>query len=242
MPFTAQQITGLIACDIVQPVRCCVPFPGGGELCATTYSFDPMALLAPYIQALNSAMIPLMPIFRIIDTVVAIVECIKALPQAVVTLNPAPIFQCLEKLIRVIVEILKLIPFISLPFTLLGIFDCIILFLRAIRDTVLRILVRFAQITILLGSTDPNQVFIAQCELQLLQAQLGNLNALMAAMASIFRLVNLFLGFFNLSVPTQISLSAGTDPQIVVAPLDVAITTLTRVRSFIPITSQAQAS
>lgn len=234
MPFTNAEITSAIACLYVRPTRCCIPLPGGGQLCVTGDDLDPWKLLQPYIMALMSTLNPFMPFFRALAVIQALVECIFAIPQSILPPNPQPIIDCFKKLGVALVQLLKLIPFISLPFTLLAIFDCIILFLTALQAKLGLILSRFTQLNISLSSPDPNIAFMAQCELDLLSIQIAVINDILTALAVLFGIVNLFLGLIGIQgIPT--SLSIGTDPSGALEPLNDMITTLVTIRSFIPI-------
>ncbi len=236
MPFTNAEVTSVLACLYTKPTRCCIPLPGGGQLCSTADDLDPWKLLQPYIQALMATLNPFMPIFRLLAVVLALIDCVKAIPQSILPPNPGPIINCLAKLISAVVELLKLIPFISLPFTLVAILDCTILFLTALRTTIFRVVARLQTLTIALTSTDPNIAFMAQCELNLLNVQIGVINDILAALGVLFGIVNLLLGLIGLSgAPTSLSVDTGLDPDAAVAPIDAALDVLVTVRSFIPL-------
>ncbi len=234
MPFDATQLASLIACGLTPAARCCISLPGGAQLCSTSLSFDPMRQLQPYIDQLNAALAPLMPIFRIIAVAVAIINCIKAIPDSIPI--PTPIIQCLVELVAAAIELLKLIPLISLPFTLIGILDCIILFLRAIRQTIAKIVQLLAGVNLVINDPFSNatQLFIARCELGTINAQLANLNNILAALGALFGVVNLLLGLLQLQeLPT--SLSIGTDASAALDAIDAILVPLTFVRSLIPV-------
>ena len=78
--------------DVV-PGEVCITFPGGAELCATIPDLvppQPDKLIRALFAQVNAALQPLTPIFNIIDAVVAIFECVKAIS----TLNPEEIINC----------------------------------------------------------------------------------------------------------------------------------------------------
>jgi hypothetical protein len=234
MPFSPAQLQSFLPCLHVAPVRCCVPLPGGGQICGFSDSLDPWKMLQPYIQALMATLNPFMPVFRILAVLLALVDCIKAIPQSILPPNPGPIINCLQKLISAVVEVIKLIPFITLPFTLVAILDCVILFLTALRNTLQLIIVRFTQLNIALQN--PALAFGAQCELDLLSVQIGSINSILVALGILFGVVNLFLGLIGLDgIPTSLSVDLSEDVEVVLEPLNETISALQLVRSFIPI-------
>jgi hypothetical protein len=60
-------------------------------------------------------MAPLAPIFNLIDTVLAIYKCVKAVPDAITKLDPGELLDCLPALAALIDQLLSLIPQMSLP-------------------------------------------------------------------------------------------------------------------------------
>ncbi len=76
------------------------------------------------MEVIQPALTPLVPLFNIIDTVVAVFNCIKAIPD---TLGPPPdptaIAACIPELAEKVNALLRLIPQLSLPYTIIGIID-----------------------------------------------------------------------------------------------------------------------
>ena len=76
------------------------------------------------MEAIQPALTPLMPVFDIIDTVVAVFNCVKAIPDS---LGPPPdptaLAACIPELAEKVSKLLKLIPQLSLPYTIIGIID-----------------------------------------------------------------------------------------------------------------------
>lgn len=106
----------------------CVTMPVGVELCVNYPSIIPptqMEQLQQMFAQLNSAITPLSPIFNIIEAILAVFECMKA----VVTLNPKEIAACIPALGEKVSNLLKLVPQLSLPIMIIEILDAIILFI-----------------------------------------------------------------------------------------------------------------
>jgi|GEM_PF-531914 len=124
--------------DVV-PGEVCLTFPGGLEVCATLPDLvppQPDKLIRQLFAQANAALAPLQPIFNIIDVVVAIFDCIKAIS----TLDPVKIVQCLPGLAQKVAALLQLLPQLSLPALVAGLLEVLILYLRGIRNQVLRAL------------------------------------------------------------------------------------------------------
>src|SRR5689334_19673536 len=95
-------------------------------LCLEIAEFpDPFALTLPggieiedvnLMKIIQPALTPLVPFFDIIDTIVALYNCIKAIPDA---LGPPPdptvLAACLPDLAEQINKLLRLLPQLSLP-------------------------------------------------------------------------------------------------------------------------------
>ena len=92
------------------------------------------------MEAIQPALTPLMPVFDIIDTVVAVFNCVKAIPDS---LGPPPdptaLAACIPELAEKVSKLLKLIPQLSLPYTIIGIIDLVIDTLRQARDQLLHL-------------------------------------------------------------------------------------------------------
>lgn len=97
------------------------------------------------MEQIQPALTPLMPIF---DTVVAVFNCIKAIPD---TLGPPPdptvLAACIPELAEKVAKLLKLIPQLSIPLTIIGIIDLIIDTLRQARTLLLHLQAQMQQIT-----------------------------------------------------------------------------------------------
>lgn len=77
---------------------------------------DPLMVLQGFLSQINTALAPLSPIFTIFDVVVAIVGCVKAIPD---TLGPPPdptaLINAIQKLLKVLSKLLGMLPQMSVP-------------------------------------------------------------------------------------------------------------------------------
>lgn len=121
----------------VTPGDLCVTLPGPVEVCAHFPSLVPPSpdeLVRQLFAQVNSALAPLQPIFNIIDVVVAIFDCIKAIS----TLDPVKIIECIPNLAQRIAALLRLIPLLSIPVLVVQFLDILILFLKGQRNQLVR--------------------------------------------------------------------------------------------------------
>lgn len=78
------------------------------------------------MSQVGPALAPLKPMFDILDTVIALFNCFKAVPDMIMELSPAPVFECLPELQEKIEQLLKLIPQLSIPYTIISMIDAVI--------------------------------------------------------------------------------------------------------------------
>lgn len=84
---------------------------------------------------LMAALAGILPIFLISDVIIAILACIQAIPDAITSLSPAPLLECLENLLAAIVALLcATYPPFAIPVMILSWLDFIIRALGCIRD------------------------------------------------------------------------------------------------------------
>lgn len=111
--------------------------PGGAEVCVTMPDLVPPSpdkLIRQLFAQLNAALAPLTPIFNIIDAVVAVFDCIKAIS----TLDPVEILNCIPGLAEKVGKLLNLIPQLSLPALVASVLEILILWLRGMRNQTIR--------------------------------------------------------------------------------------------------------
>lgn len=121
----------------INPTEKCITYPGGGQLCVSIPDVTPvggMHIAQVLLDKLNTALAPAQPIFNIIDAVLAVFECIKAIS----TLNPVKIIECIPGLAQKINALLKLIPQLSLPALIADALDCLAAWLTSLKNNLLR--------------------------------------------------------------------------------------------------------
>jgi len=107
---------GRISCTLLvapnPPPEVQVPFLGALKKARESlYGLpDPSALLMKFMDNLNLAMAPLRQFLKLVQTIMAIKDCVTAIPEAILTLSPAPIIKCLKNLMKYIAKLIAMIP------------------------------------------------------------------------------------------------------------------------------------
>ena len=113
----------------------CVTFPGGAQFCAQTPNPPtPLNLSISMLAQISVALAPLQPVFLIIDVIVAIVDCVKAVEGCLgPPPNPTKLIACFPKLAASIAALLQLLPPLSVPLLIVGILETVLAFLKGLR-------------------------------------------------------------------------------------------------------------
>lgn len=192
------------------------------------------------MQQLQPAMAPLVPIFDIIDTVVAVFNCIKAIPDS---LGPPPdptaLAACIPDLAKKVDKLLKLIPQLSVPLMVKGLIDVIISTLVGIRSQILALQQQMTSVLNAIDKAtdldDAGLQAIASCAQANVEQQARNIGQSLAALGKLIGLVNLFMGMIGGPEVPDLSNLAGKPLDEVVEPLDALVTTLKGVRDAVPV-------
>ena len=192
------------------------------------------------MQAIQPALTPLVPIFDIVDTVVAVFNCIKAIPD---TLGPPPdptaIAVCIPELAQKVAKLVRLIPQVTLPYTLRGILRLIIDTLRQARSQLEHLQQQMAQI---LGAVDratklgdAGLMAITSCAQANVAQEAANVGKSLASLGKLIGILNIFLGVIGAPEAPDLSNLAGRPLDEVVPPIDDIINLLQSVRSAVPV-------
>jgi len=192
------------------------------------------------MQAIQPALTPLVPIFDIVDTVVAVFNCIKAIPD---TLGPPPdptaIAVCIPELAQKVAKLVRLIPQVTLPYTLRGILRLIIDTLRQARSQIMHLQQQMQQI---LGAVDratklgdSGLMAITSCAQANVAQEAANVGKSLASLGKLIGLANLFLGMIGAEGIPDLSNRAGRPLDEVIPPIDAIITKLQAAHDAIPL-------
>jgi hypothetical protein len=210
----------------------CITFPGGAQFCAQLPSPIPPSLdqlAAAMMAQINVALAPLQPVFLIMDVVVAIVDCVKAVESCLgPPPNPSKLIACFPKLAIAIAKVLEILPPLSVPLMIAGILNMIVTFLKGFRAQLLVIiqkLMKLLAVNLRIQVTGSVQLqAVANCASNNLDAFLAGLGANFQPLACICALLNSLLDLIGVpQIPCLFSLSAGINVSILeelLIPLD----------------------
>ncbi len=210
---------------------------------------DPLAITLPggvtmqqtnLMQAIQPALTPLMPLFDIIDTVVAVFNCVKAIPDS---LGPPPdptaLAACIPELAEKVAKLLRLIPQLSLPYTIIGIIDLVIDTLRQARSQLMHLQQQMQQI---LGAIDrateledAGLMAITSCAQANVAQEAANVGKSLASLGKLIGILNIFLGIVGGPEVPDLSNPAGRPLDDVIPPIDAIIEALQTVRGAVPV-------
>jgi hypothetical protein len=159
---------------------------------------DPMDLLCKLQDLLAVAMAPVRRFLEMIEGFAAIKQCFTAIPEAIMTLNPDPIYECLKQLAKALATLLSWIPPLSYVRLALDIINYCTTFLDAIINFFTLLDLRIgAWIEIYedgLASGDLELVGLAGCGMQ---SVTFSLNQIMPALQFIMPINNVLMGVFT---------------------------------------------
>lgn len=180
-------------------------FPGGFCLSYIWDGINKIPHLADmpmdFFSQIGPAMAPLSPLFNILDTVLAIFRCVKAVPDAITSLDPTELLNCLPALAKLVDQLLKLIPQLSVPKMVIATIRAIAALLRGIAADLLYILSQSQRITAMIDrAADLNDVkmegFLVCAQNDLNQSVMSTAEAL-KGIGRFILLVNIFIGLIG---------------------------------------------
>ena len=128
-PFDEPLPFPFCVCVPKPPEEFCVDFPFGVKICSnrsTVFRFEGLDGMAmKFLGNLQSLLAPIMPILVLASIVKALIDCVKSIPDAISSLSPTPIVECLERLAELFPQLFEFIP----PFSYLTFVNNILLFL-----------------------------------------------------------------------------------------------------------------
>ncbi len=192
------------------------------------------------MEIIQPALTPLVPFFDLIDTIVAIFNCIKAIPDS---LGPPPdptvLAACLPDLAEKVNKLLRLLPQLCLPLLLVRLLDLLIDALRQARSELMHLQQQMVQI---LGAVDratdlddAGLMAIAQCAQANVAQEAANVGKSLAALGKLIGLINLFMGMVGGPEIPDLSDLAGRPLDDVIPPIDAIIETLQSARAAVPV-------
>ncbi|QRK08570.1 hypothetical protein F0U61_41070 [Archangium violaceum] len=218
----------------------CLHIPEAPEPLAVTLPGGITLQQQELLKAIQPALTPLMPLFDIVDAVIAVFDCIKAIPDSLgPPPDPSALVASISKLAEKVMKLLRLIPQLSLPYTIIGTIDLILDTLQKARGQLLHLLQRMQQIQGAIDKAgqlgDPGLLAIAGCAQANVAQEAANTGKALASLSKLVALLNIFLGMVGApEVPDLTSLS-GRPLNEAIAPLDAIVEALQAVRRAVPL-------
>lgn len=232
------------------PGEICVRFPGGATLCvsADVDTGELGSIIKSFLGELNAGMAGLSPFFTMLDVIVAIVNCVKAIKEAVAGTPPDPtkIVQCLPNLLEALDKLLSLQPALSIPGLIKSVLLVLVTGLQGLRNELSALIAQELRVAAAetRGAVTGNIQLqaIADCARNQLDAQFVNLNASLTPMRRLFGVINALLKLADLPC-LQMPIEDLTGiSENALEPIDVAIDLLSTVRNAIPTPDQLVAA
>ena len=210
---------------------------------------DPFTLTLPggvdiehinLMEVIQPALTPLVPLFNIVDTIVALFNCIKAIPD---TLGPPPdptaIAECMPELAEKVNKLLQLIPMLSLPLMIVGLIDLVINTLSQARDVLVHLQTQMEQILNAIDRAtdldDAGLMAIIQCAQANVAQEAANVGKMLASLGKLIGLINLFMGMIGGPEIPDLSNLAGQPLDKAIEPLDAIVEALQTARDAVPV-------
>ena len=192
------------------------------------------------MEVIQPALAPLMPLFDIVDTIVAVFNCVKAIPDA---LGPPPdptvLAACIPELGKKIAKLIRLLPQLSLPILCKQLLALIIDTFRQARDQLVHLQQQIVQILNAIDRAteleDAGLMAITSCAQANVAQEAVNVGKALASLGKLIGLLNLFLGLVGLDPVPDLSDLAGRPLDDVIEPIDALITTLEKAKQAIPV-------
>ncbi len=209
---------------------------------------DPFALTLPggleiqdynMMKSIQPLLAPLIPLFEIIDVVVALYNCLKAVPDC---LGPPPdptiLVACLPDLAQKIMKLLKLIPLLSLPITIAHLVDLVIAALREVKQKLQHLVDQLKQIERAIehgrNLKDAGLTAILACAQGNVEQEARNTGKQLASLGKLLALIGIFMEMIGGPKIPDLAHMNGVPLNQVLKPIDELVRVLETIRKAIP--------
>jgi hypothetical protein len=191
------------------------------------------------MKAIQPALTPLMPLFEVIDVVVAIYNCVKAIPDCFgPPPDPSGLVACLPDLAKKIMKLLELIPFVSLPITVAHLLDLVIAGLQEVKQKLQHLQDQLGQIERAIEQgrnlKDAGLTAILACAQGNVNQEAQNVGKSLASLGKLLAIIGIFLSMIGGPSIPDLSHLNGAPLKEIIAPIDDLVQILLVVRKAIP--------
>lgn len=222
-------------------------FPGGAVLSIPTPPGIDVAFAIDYgkqfLAAVSAALMPLQPIFNIIDLLLLIVEALKAIPDAITQLSPGKLIEIIPKIAAKLDKLLAIIPPLSIPIFLKSLLRVIIVMLTGIKAALKAVFDALIEVSLADARADALAIDFPAVSLQLklavdcgkasAAAAMGGLSQGLKPLDSLLKIIKLFVELIGLPVKIPTLAELGADAEAALVVIDVLIKALTIVHDAI---------
>jgi len=192
------------------------------------------------LKAIQPALTPLMPVFNIVDAVIAVFNTVKAVPESLgPPPDPAKLASAIVEMTKKVSKLLRLVPQLSLPYTIIGVIDLVLDTLGKLRDQLVFLQVHAGQVNLVTQRAaelnDPGLTTVAECARANLEQEAANLMMGLGAVSTLLGILNIFLGMIGGPKAPDPSSLSGKPLGDAVKPLDEVVKTLQQLRNAIPV-------
>jgi hypothetical protein len=206
-----------------------LPLPGGIEI-------ERVNLM----DVVQPALAPLVPVFEIVDTVVAVFKCIKAIPDALgPPPDPSKLGAAVPELAEKVDKLLRLLPQVSVPIMVVRLVDLAIETLTGARNQFAQLRLQEQRIATTVNRAaqldDGGLLAIAECARGNLRRETANVGKQLASVGRVVGTINLLMGLIGgPAIPAMGAVDGGALEEVVDV-LDETIGVLRTVRSQVPL-------
>jgi hypothetical protein len=207
-----------------------IPMPGG----IVIEDIDPL-------QILQAALAPLAPFFRVLDVVMQIFNCIKAIPDAFgLPPDPSGLFTCVPELAKKIAELLELLPILTIPVMVKRLIGLVLRTLAKVRDRLQALQEEMTRIEAAIDHgkdiNDAGLLALGQCAKANCAQEADNLMKSLVGVGRLLMIIQFFMSFVPGApqIPDLTSLT-GQPLETVIEPLDGIVEVLQIAYNAIPL-------
>lgn len=180
-----------------------------------------------------------MPLFDIIDVVVALYNCLKAIPDCFgPPPDPTALANCLPDLAQKLMKLLPLIPQLSLPVTIANTVDLVIAALREVKTKLQNLQDQLVQIEHSVEKArkfkDAGLTAIIACAKGNVQQEAQNVGAGLASLGKLLAIIGIFMDLIGGPKIPDLSSIDGAPLADAIKPIDELVEILMEIRKNIP--------
>lgn len=199
-------VDGLVCLELdAAPSGLDVCFPGGFCLSHVWQGINNIPrgadLPLQFFGQIGPAMAFLSPLFSVLDTVLAIYKCVVAIPDSILQLDPAGLFECMPALVELINQLISMVPQMSLPRMVRQILVGLAQLLQGVASDFQFLIAQFQRVLDAIdNAADLNDSTLNDfltCRQNTLSNQALNTVEALGGVGKIILLANIFIGLFG---------------------------------------------